>query len=76
VQYRTINNALGCNGQQFGVGYAVEVFRQVGIYDLSVSLMQGFRYFIDRIMGGFLPSSRVMLSLELNRYYEPLRLPL
>jgi len=25
---------------------------------------------------GFLPSSGVMLSLELERYYEPLRLPI
>ena len=54
MQYRTVNYALGYDGQQFGVGNAVEVFRQVGINDVGVALMECVRYVIYRIVGGFL----------------------
>ena len=50
MQDRTVNYTLGYDSQQFGMGDAVEVFRQVGIDDLGVALMERFCYFIDRIM--------------------------
>ena len=51
MQYRTVNNALGYDGQQFGMRDTVKVFRQVGINDLGVAFMKRIGYFIDRIMG-------------------------
>src|SRR3989338_3337743 len=70
VQYRTVNDALGYDGQQFGVGDAVEVFRQVGIYDLGIATMKGIRYFIDRIMGGFLWPEPVGVRAEIRFKYR------
>src|SRR3989338_6758594 len=70
VQYRTVNDALGYDGQQFGMGDAVEVFRQVGINDLGVAFMEGIGYFIDRIMGGFLWPEPVGVRTEIRFKYR------
>jgi len=70
VQDRTVNDALGYDGQQFGMGDAVEVFRQVGINDLGVAFIKRIGYFIDRIVGGFLWPEPVGVRAEIRFKYR------
>src|SRR3989338_355262 len=70
MQNRTVNYALGYDSQQFVMGYAVKILRQVGINDFGVALMQGIGYFIDRIMGGFLWPEPVGVRTEIRFKYR------
>ena len=70
MQYRTVNYAHRADGQQFGVGDTVEVFRQVGIDDVGVALMKGVRYVIYRIMGGFLWPESIGIRAEIRFKYR------
>ncbi|KFB70064.1 MAG: hypothetical protein CAPSK01_000214 [Candidatus Accumulibacter vicinus] len=70
MQNRTINDALGYDGQQFGVRDAVKILRQVGINDLGVAPIKRLCYFIDRIMGRLLRSESVGIRTEIRFKYR------
>jgi site-specific DNA recombinase len=70
VQNRTVNNALGYDSQQFGVGNAVEVFRQVGINDMGVAIIERFGYLIYSITGRFLWPESVGIRTEIGFKYR------
>jgi len=70
-----IDNALGHHGQQLGVRDAVEVFRQVGVYDFGVAGPKRVGDVVDGVVCRFLGPESVRVVAEIrfkNRFDDEL----